>query len=167
MAEERAAQQERQRTLRRERDERLVEHFAGGSTGEAFVRVNGVATAVFAVATLLGAVVDHRWSRLGAAVVDLVLFAGGLVAFGVALLVGARRSRTADMTMAGWWFLDGSAPARVRRIMLGCIAAQTAIGLAGAAARPFTAMAFGVLVPTLGLGLTGCWGARFGMFGSR
>jgi hypothetical protein len=40
-------------------------------------------------------------------------------------------------------------------------------GLAGAIARPFTTLAFGILTPMLGLGLNGLWGSRHGRFGPR
>ena len=36
--------------------------------------------------------------------------------------------------------------------------------VAAASIRPFTAVAFGILAPMLGLGLMGLWGARHGRF---
>ena len=51
--------------------------------------------------------------------------------------------------------------------MLGSLAAQVAIGVGTAAARPFTSLAFGVLAPLYGLALTGLWGARHGRFENR
>jgi hypothetical protein len=35
------------------------------------------------------------------------------------------------------------------------------------AVRPFSSLAFGVLVPVSGLGLMGLWGARYGTFPPR
>jgi hypothetical protein len=50
---------------------------------------------------------------------------------------------------------------------MGSLGAQTAIALGTAAARPFTSVAFGILVPMFGLGLAGLWGARHGRFEAR
>jgi hypothetical protein len=44
---------------------------------------------------------------------------------------------------------------------------QIVVAVATAAARPFTPLAFGILVPLYGLGLAGVWGAAFGTFGPR
>jgi hypothetical protein len=57
--------------------------------------------------------------------------------------------------------------------MNGCLAVQTVVGLGTALARPSTdgkagsVLAFGVLVPMLGLGLNGLWVSRYGTFGPR
>lgn len=102
-----------------------------------------------------------------AAVVDLVLFAAGIVAFVWTLVRAADRSREELLSVAGIWFLAGSAPASVRRKMLGALAAQVLIALASASARPFTPLAFGVLVPMFGLGLAGAHGVAAGRFPPR
>jgi hypothetical protein len=44
---------------------------------------------------------------------------------------------------------------------------QIVVAVATAAARPFTPLAFGILVPLYGLGLAGVWGAAFGTFAPR
>jgi hypothetical protein len=41
------------------------------------------------------------------------------------------------------------------------------VAFAAAALRPFTSLAFGILVPMWGLALAGVWGARHGTFGPR
>ncbi|MEA3054857.1 MAG: hypothetical protein QOD30_289, partial [Actinomycetota bacterium] len=46
-------------------------------------------------------------------------------------------------------------------------AAQVVIALVAAGLRPYTAVAFGVLVPTLGLALCGLWAVRSGSFPPR
>ena len=56
---------------------------------------------------------------------------------------------------------------RVRRQLLGAFGVQVVVALATAAIRPFTGLAFGILVPTYGLGLVGLWGARRGAFPPR
>lgn len=145
----------------------IDEQFADGVPGIGLVRGAIAATVVFAVVTAVAAVADTRATRVAAAVVDLSLFAAGCVVFVVALVRGAQRTRRSDMTMAGWWFLGGSAPAPVRRMLLGTVAAQTVVGIAGAAVRPFTSLAFGVLVPTLGIAVCGLWAALHGWFPER
>jgi len=139
---------------------------AGGGPGGAIVTGTVVATAAFTVAALAAAAVP---ARLGTpvAVLDLVLFVVGLVVFTVALLRAAARSRHEELSVAGLFLLSGSAPARVRRALLGCLTTQTVVAFATAAIRPFTPLAFGVLVPTLGLAACGLWAARHGTFPSK
>jgi hypothetical protein len=122
-------------------------------------------TAVFVVTSVLAAAVKQ--AELVALIVSLVLFAAGIVVFLWALLVAAGRSREHEMTMAGLFFLQGSAPPDVRRKLLGAFAAQVVVGLGVAIARPFTSLAFGLLVPVYGLALVGLWGARHGQFPPR
>jgi hypothetical protein len=124
------------------------------------------ATALFALAATAAAVAP---STLGTpvAVLDLILFVAGLAAFAAALVRAAARSRREELSVAGLFLLTGSAPVAVRRAMLGALAVQTVVAIATAAARPFTPLAFGVLVPTLGLGACGLWAARHGTFPPR
>jgi hypothetical protein len=99
---------------------------------------------------------------------DLVLFAVGCGAFLWAYAVAIGRSRYETVTMAGVFFLaGGSAPANVARALRLALAVQVVVGVAVAAVRPFTALAFAVLVPMLGLGLMALWGARHGVFPAR
>jgi hypothetical protein len=51
--------------------------------------------------------------------------------------------------------------------LLGALAVETVVAFATAGARPFSALAFGILVPMFGLGLSGRWGARYGHFDPR
>ena len=137
------------------------------STSEPFdeIRASWIATAVFAV-TAFGA--DFvSFMRVPAAVVALGLFAAGTVAMGAALVLAAGRSREATIGIGGLFFLSDVAPKAVQRHLMGSLAAQTVVGLATAALRPYTSSAFGVLVPIAGLGLAGLWGARHGEFPER
>lgn len=153
---------------RRSREREAIDaHFADGVAGVGMVRANIAATVVFAAVTAVAAIADTREARVAAAVVDLVLFAVGCAVFVAALVRGAQRTRRSDMTMAGWWFLSGSAPPSVRRMLLGALVAQVVVGIAGASARPFTSLAFGVLVPTLGVAVCGLWSALHGWFPER
>lgn len=166
-AEARAAAEAAAKARRAAQQGELDAHFAEVIPGRAILRAAQGSTLLFVVVTVLAAAVDTRGLRLVAAVVDLVLFVIGCLLFLLALYGGAQRSRTAEMTMSGWWFLSGSAPRSVRTTLLGAVAVQTVTAFAGAAARPFTALAFGILVPTLGLALCGLWGGRHGWFPAR
>ncbi|MEA3020036.1 MAG: hypothetical protein QOI47_1560 [Actinomycetota bacterium] len=101
------------------------------------------------------------------AIFDLVLFALGLLVFARTLLVAAQRSRTDELTIAGIWFLSGSAPPSIRLWLLGGLIAQVGIAFTSAGLRPYSPLAFGVLVPTFGLGLCGLWAVRSGTFPPR
>jgi hypothetical protein len=136
------------------------------TTDDPIVRASLVGTAVFVVVAVVAAVAPDSLAAV-AVVVDLVLFAAGCVAFVVTLLRAAARSRTDEISLGGIWWLTGTAPAGVRRALLGAFAVQAVVALATASARPFTGLAFGILVPMYGLGLAGLWGARHGSFPSR
>jgi hypothetical protein len=85
-----------------------------------------------------------------------------------AYATAVNRSRTDAIGIGGLFFLAGDvAPDTVRRNLLAALAAQTGVALVTAAARPFTSLAFGVLVPVYGLALTGLWAARRGRFEPR
>jgi nitrogen fixation-related uncharacterized protein len=135
--------------------------------GEGLVRANVWATLVFAVVSVAAAVVPDPLEFV-AVPVDVVLFVAGCSAFLWAYAVAVGRSRYDDLTMAGVFFLsDRVAPARVTRAFRVLLAAQVVVAVATAAARPYTALAFGVLVPVLGLGLMALWGARHGAFPAK
>jgi hypothetical protein len=81
--------------------------------------------------------------------------------------VAISRSRTESIGIGGLYFLAGSASKVVRVRLLGALTAQVVIAIVAASIRPFTSVAFGVLVPVFGLGLCGLWGARHGQFPAR
>lgn len=123
-------------------------------------------TGAFCVATVLGVVwVDH--GGLVAQIVALVLFAAGCVAFGRAYIAAVGRSRREQVpTLVVFLQMPGAAPA-LRAEFRVATALQFAAGLAGASLRPFSALAFGILAGVYGLGLTGLWGATYGVFPRR
>lgn len=133
----------------------------------AIVRASWVGTAVFAVTAV--AAVATRPARVPAVVAAAALFAAGIAIFFWAYAIAVGRSRTDAVGIGGLFFLAGeeTAPAPDKRHLLSSLAAQTAIALGTAGARPFTTLAFGVLVPLYGLALTGLYGARHGRFGPR
>ncbi len=134
--------------------------------GARIVLVSRVGTAVF-VATAAAAVIDRDTFGLVAVAVDLVLFLVGCVVFLWAFGVAVGRSRTDAIGIGGLYFLQGSAPKPIQVALLVPFAVQVAVALVTAGLRPFTSLAFGVLVPMFGLAQAGLWGARHGHFGSR
>lgn len=134
-------------------------------TSERIIRTAVVCTAVFAITAVLGTVVDA--ARPVAVAVAVILFAAGAVGMLAAVVIAAGRSRTDAIGIGGLFFLTGAAPAAVRRILVGCLAAQVAVGFATSIARPYTSAAFGVLAPVAGLAACGLWAARHGQFGPR
>ncbi len=125
------------------------------------------ATAAFVVASGLAAAWPDAFLPLSVPV-DLVLFAAGCGAFLWAYAVAIGRSRYERVTMGGVFFLsEGVAPPDVTRLLRGVLGVQVVVAVAAAAARPFTALAFSVLVPMLGLGLMALWAARYGRFPAK
>ncbi len=126
-----------------------------------------VATVLHVIVTVVAVAVDGV-PRTVLAVGAVGAFFVGAGAFAVAFVLAASRSRTEQLWFGGVFFLTGGVvPADVRRTLLGCLAAQVIVGLAGATLAPFTPVAFGVLVPLLGLGLVALEGARRGEFSPR
>lgn len=166
-AEARAAAEEAADANRASHRAALQDHFAGEVPGLALIRINHAVTALFAVLTTTAVITNTKATRHLAAWFDVVVFAVGCVLFLVALYLGAQRSRESEMTMAGWWFLTGSAPRHVQWALLGGTVAQVVIAIVGASLRPFSALAFGTLVPMFGLAMCGIWGALHGMFRPR
>ena len=135
-------------------------------TGEAVERANLAGTAVFVVGSAVAVVAAA--ARPIVAAIDLALFAVGCAAFLAAYARAVGRSRTDDIAVASLFFLSsGVAPAPVRRRFMAALAVQVVVALAAASLRPFTPLAFGVLVPVFGLGLAGLWGSRHGSFAAR
>jgi len=139
---------------------------SGPPAGARLVTVTVGVTGAFAVAALTAAAVPVRFAT-PAAVLDVLLFVVGLAAFAAALLRAAGRSRHEELSVSGLFLLTGCAPPGVRQVLLGCVTAQTLVAFATAALRPFTPLAFGVLVPTFGLGACGLWAARHGVFPAK
>ena len=128
------------------------------------VRASMVTTAVFVVAATLATAFPDQLG-VPVAVLDVGLFAVGTVVFVLALLKGLDRSRTEQVEIGALFFLTGStAPRDVKVRLLGCLVLQVLVALISSSIRVYTEVAFGILVPMLGLGLAGRWGARHGVF---
>lgn len=130
-------------------------------------RVAVWSTGVFVVVTVLAAAWPDTFLPLSVPL-DLVLFAGGCGAFLWAYAVAIGRSRYETVTMGGLFFLsEGVAPPDVTRLLRGVLVVQVVVAVVAASVRPFTALAFSVLVPMLALGLMALWGARHGRFPAK
>jgi hypothetical protein len=137
------------------------------ATGDAICRLAVWSTAAFAVASVLAAAWPDVFMPLSVPL-DLVLFAAGCGAFVWAYVLAIGRSRYEVLTLGGVFFLgDAVAPPAVTRLLRASLCVQVVVAVAVASARPFTALAFSVLVPVLGLGLMALWGARHGRFPAK
>lgn len=145
------------------------------------INTNIAGSILFALSAVVAALVFEGISKVQGVVVALILFSGGVVAFIWGYWTAVQRSRTHEMSVAELYFLLGSAiPRRVKWVMNSCLLAQTTIALVTALARgstpdpgvdggssPGSTLAFGVLVPLLGLGLNGLWASTHGDFPPR
>ncbi len=132
------------------------------------LRASAGATVVQLITTVFGVASDADIVRNAVALVSVALFFVGVVTFGIAFVIAAGRSREEAVWFGGAFFLSGGVAApRMRTLLLACLAAQVVIGLVGASLAPFTALAFGVLVPLCGLGFLALYGARWGEFPPR
>lgn len=129
-------------------------------------RVSWIGTAVFAASAAVAVASDATAARGAAVAVALVLFVAGTVAMLAAVVVAAGRSRTEEIAVGSLFLFQGPA-ARAGRPLHLATAVQTVVALVSASLRPYTSLAFGILVPIFGLGLTGLWGARHSAFPPR
>lgn len=144
-------------------DDEDLSAYAVDHEGTALINLSYAGTGVLALAGILGAISPDRWGGLTAMIAG-VLFAVGVVGFLYGYAIGVVRSAEEKVTLAGLFFLSGTAPRVVRFRMRIAFAAQIVISTAVAAVRPYTSVAFAVLAPMLGLGLMAAWAARHGVF---
>ncbi len=142
-------------------DDDVDVHEGGGLVQLAFV-----GTGALLVAGVLGALTPDGAGTF-TAWVSGVLFAVGVVLFLWGYAVGVARSRDEQISLGGLFFLVGTAPKVVRFRLRLAFAVQVAIAVVVASVRPYTAVAFAVLAPMLGLGAMAMWGARHGEFPPR
>jgi hypothetical protein len=126
------------------------------------------ATGAFALTAALAAIWPNLFLRVVAVTVALAAFAIGMVVFLGAYFRAIGRSRYEEISVVGVYLLMGGvAPRAVRRSLLGALAAQIVVALTTASARPYSSLAFGVLVPLLGVALCGWWSSVHGTFAPR
>jgi hypothetical protein len=99
--------------------------------------------------------------EIPAAVVSLVLFGVSIPLSLVALAKAAVRTARQEerITVGGLFFLSGSAPKPVRRLLFASLLVSLAVTVATVSTAPF-----GVLQPVYPLALCAWWGARHGTF---
>jgi hypothetical protein len=142
--------------------------FASVTHGRRIVASSWIGTVLFAGVTIIATSVLGP-IRYVAVAVDLAMFVVGVVVFFWAYAVAIGRSREVEIGIGGLFFLAGAdtAPALVRWHLIGSFAVQVVVAVSSASIRPFTTLAFGILVPLHGLAHTGLWAARYGHFGPR
>jgi hypothetical protein len=130
-----------------------------GAAAWAEVRASWMGTAAYAL-TAIPAALGVRSLGFAAVIVCLLLFAASIPLSLLALARGVARTGEGEaVTISGLFFLSGSAPRPVRRLLLGSLGATLAVTVATAPAEPF-----GVLTPVYPLALAGLWAARNGTF---
>jgi hypothetical protein len=135
--------------------------------GRRIVAVSLAGTALFTLVAVVEAVV-MGWTQPVGVFVALSLFFIGCLTCLVAYGVAVGRSRAEEIGVGGLYFLGGTvAPPKVRWLLDGALAVQVVVALVTAGVRPYTPLAFGVLVPMFGIGQNGLWAARHGHFGPR
>jgi hypothetical protein len=153
--------------------------FLDGAPGRRIVVLDVSATTIFLVSSTWAAVSFEGVAKVQGVVTSLALFAVGIATFLWGYWTAVQRSRTTEMSVAELYFLLGPAvPRQVKWWMNGAVVLQTVVAVVTGIARPSTpaadggstagsTLAFGVLVPVLGLGLNGLWAATHGAFGPR
>jgi len=139
---------------------------ADTDAGAGLVLLDFVGTAALLVAAVAGIAAPDSAGTFTTAV-SAVLFAIGVGLFLWGYATGVVRSREEQISLGGLFFLTGTAPQVVRFRLRLAFAAQVVLAVAAASIRPYTAVAFAVLAPMLGLGAMAAWGARHGTFPPR
>lgn len=145
-----------------------------GMPGSLIIRINLAMTAIFVIASTISAVAfSQPWKSI-AVVVSLICFAIGITVFLWGYWTAVQRSRTDEISVAAMYFLvDGAAPPSVARILNSTLAVQVVVAVATAISRSSTegkagsTLAFGILVPMMGLGFNGLWASIHGSFSPR
>ncbi len=169
-AEARAEVEARRSEVRAERAAAFVAAYGEHPPGRWVLVGSWALTAGFVVATLVaaaGAGTTAGWYVS----TSLVLFASGCLLFALDIVLAAARSRDVAIGIGGLFFLAGSAPPGVRGHLLGALGVQVVtsiaaagVGLARIDDRELNVLAFGILVPVIGLAVCGYWAVRWGLF---
>lgn len=134
--------------------------------GAGLVLLDFVGTAALLVACVAGILAPDAAGGFTVAV-SAVLFAVGVGLFLWGYASGVVRSKDEQVTLGGLFFLSGTAPPVVRFRLRLAFGVQVVLAVAAASIRPYTAVAFAVLAPMLGLGAMAAWAARHGTFFPR
>ena len=134
--------------------------------GRTIIITSLAGTAVFTAVAIAAAIAPKTLGGT-AVVVDLVLFAMGVAAFLSAYAIAIGRSRFDAIGIGGLYFLVGSAPAAVRRLLLGALAVETVVAFATAGARPFSPAPRSASWCPCSASGSAVGGARYGHFDPR
>ena len=131
-----------------------------GLPGHRIIEASLAGTVLFALTGLPSAAGVEAF-QVPSAAISLVLFVASIPLALLALARAAvRTARQEDrITVSSLFFLQGSAPKAVRRLLLGSLAASLVVTVASAAREPF-----GILEPVFPLALCAQWAARHGTF---
>jgi hypothetical protein len=142
--------------------------------GKIIVRINILLTLIFVTSSIVSAVAFSQPWKTIAVVVSLACFAVGITVFLWGYWSAVQRSREDNISVAAMYFLiDGAAPSRLAVVMNSTLAVQVVVAVATALSRsstdgrPGSTLAFGILVPMMGLGFNGLWAAEHGVFDPR
>ncbi len=165
-AEARAEVEARRAERAARRRAELDDAFDAGVPGRGIVVLSWIATAALCLLTAAAVVAPDE------VIAVFFAFAMGSFLVGSALLavdvvMAAARSRQDAMGIGGLFFLAGSAPRAVQVQLNLSLGLAVVVAVLGAALRPFTPLAFGVLAPVLQLACSGLWGVRHGHFAPR
>lgn len=134
--------------------------------GQGILNYSWLGTSVFTISATAAAIWPS-WFQWVNVAVSLILFVLGTAAMLWAFLIAVERSRQRVIGVGGLYFAIGSAPRQVQKILLTSLAVEIAVALTTASIRIYSPVAFGILVPVWGIGLTGMWCARYGDFRVR
>ncbi len=127
------------------------------------LRISIVFSVLSVITFLVAPSIDRVYS-----VISAILFVAGILTLGLGFWNGIQRSRVDDVRLAGLLSVDKSfVPAGIRNRLWSAVLLQVVVTFTFAALRPITEQAFGVLVPTLGIGFATLWGSRFAKFHPR
>ena len=142
--------------------------------GAPILRANEILTGLFVVTAVVAVVAFSNPWKVIAASVAITCFSVGVVVFLWGYWTAVQRSRYDNIAVASMYFLtDKCAPTVVSRRMNAVLAIQVVVSIATALMRsstdgkPGSTLAFGILVPVLGLGMNGLWAALHGEFSPR
>jgi len=142
--------------------------------GASVLRANEILTGLFVITAVIAVIAFSNPWKVIAATVALVCFSVGVVVFLWGYWTAVQRSRYDNIAVASMYFLiDNCAPKALARRMNILLVVQVVASIATALMRsstdgkPGSTLAFGILVPVLGLGLNGLWAALHGEFSPR
>lgn len=131
--------------------------------GAGVVNADFAGTGMIILAALAGAAAPDSLGTLTAGI-SVLLFVIGVAGLLYGYAIGVVRSRDDKVTLAGLFFLVGTAPKIIRFRLRLALAVQSVVAVAAAAYRPYTSVAFIVLAPLFGLAMLSVWAARHGTF---